>query len=41
MTEEFIREFSQANREAAASANLTNGHHNAEPVSAQIPADAE
>jgi myo-inositol-1-phosphate synthase len=41
MTEEFIREFSQANREAAASANLTNGHHSTEPVSAQIPADAD
>jgi myo-inositol-1-phosphate synthase len=41
MTEEFIREFSQANREAGESANVTNGHHSADAISAPASADAE
>jgi len=40
MTEEFIREFSRANREAAAEANTTNGHHG-EPLAVEPLADAD
>ncbi len=41
MTEEFIREFSQANRETGESVNVTNGHHDIESVSAPAASDAE
>src|SRR5215469_8415364 len=41
MTEEFIREFSQVNREAGESANVTNGHHSVDAISAPVSSDAD